>query len=154
TEDLFYWDNDIYRKLKIQPNKYTKWVLWVLIDQGKANDITYHFQRYTSDKLTLHFNGDFSEVHFSFERGDDESSECVKISKEEESCFIWSIFYSLLEVLKDIDGIGTDEFNDLEYVFIDDPVSSLDDNHLIKLAVDIAELIKSNQSDLKFIITT
>lgn len=70
-EDLFYWDNDlnkdIDRKLKIEPNKYTK---WVLIDQGKANDITYHFQRYTSDKLTPHFNGDFSEVHFSFERGD------------------------------------------------------------------------------------
>jgi wobble nucleotide-excising tRNase len=42
----------------------------------------------------------------------------------------------------------------LQYVFIDDPVSSLDDNHLIELAVNIAELIKSSTSDLKFIITT
>ena len=48
----------------------------------------------------------------------------------------------------------TDQFNDLKYVFIDDPVSSLDENHLIELAVDIAELIKSSQSELKFIITT
>lgn len=47
-----------------------------------------------------------------------------------------------------------DKFNDLKYVFIDDPVSSLDENHLIELAVNIAELIKSSQSDLKFIITT
>jgi hypothetical protein len=48
----------------------------------------------------------------------------------------------------------TDQFNDLQFVFIDDPVSSLDDNHLIELAVNIAELIKSSQSNLKFIITT
>ena len=40
-------------------------------------------------------------------------------------------------------------------MFIDDPVSSLDDNHLIELAVNIAVLIKSSlSSDLKFIITT
>jgi len=39
-------------------------------------------------------------------------------------------------------------------VFIDDPVSSLDENHLIELAVNLATLIKSSQSGLKFIITT
>lgn len=49
----------------------------------------------------------------------------------------------------------TDQFNQLEYVFIDDPVSSLDENHLIQLAVDLASLIKSSKSEyLKFIITT
>src|SRR5690606_29735385 len=44
-------------------------------------------------------------------------------------------------------------FDQLEYVFIDDPVSSLDDNHLIELAVNLVQLIKSSLSDLKFIIT-
>ena len=48
----------------------------------------------------------------------------------------------------------TEQFNDLQCVFIDDPVSSLDDTHLIELAVNIAELIKSSTSNLKFIITT
>ena len=42
----------------------------------------------------------------------------------------------------------------MEYVFIDDPVSSLDENHLIQQAVDLADLIKSSKSELKFIITT
>ena len=42
----------------------------------------------------------------------------------------------------------------LKYVFIDDPVSSLDENHLIELAVDIAKLIKLSKSELKFVITT
>lgn len=161
TEDLFYWDNDldndVDRKLKIQPNNYTH---WVLVEQGQEPNITFHFQRYTSDKLTPSFNADFSEVRFSFERGDDTGSDYVKISKGEESCFIWSVFYSLLAQTINVlnvaekDDRETDQFNDLQYVFIDDPVSSLDDNHLIELAVNIAELIKSSQSNLKFIITT
>jgi hypothetical protein len=162
TEDLFYWDNDLDndldRKLKIQPNGYTD---WVLLEQGQEPNITAHFQRYTNDKLTPKFSDDFSEVRFSFERGNEELSEFVKISKGEESCFIWSIFYSLLEQAINVLNVAevadreTNRFNDLEYVFIDDPVSSLDDNHLIEMAVNIAELIKSSQSeDLKFIVTT
>lgn len=176
TEDLFYWDNDLNndtdRKLKIQLNNYTS---WVLEDQGQEPNIAKHFQRYTSDKLTPSFNElytvkdkndndvtipAFSEVRFSFERGDDTGSDFVKISKGEESCFIWSIFFSLFEQTINVLNVAeeadreTDQFNDLQYVFIDDPVSSLDDNHLIELAVNIAELIKSSQSDLKFIITT
>lgn len=176
TEDLFYWDNDLDydtdRKLIIQTNNYTR---WVLLEQGQETNITRHFQRYTNEKLTPNFNEQYtikdkydddiiipaySEVRFSFQRGNDETPEFVKISKGEESCFIWSVFYSLLEqtinVLNKAEEAEreTDQFNDLQYVFIDDPVSSLDDNHLIELAVNIAELIKSSQSDLKFIITT
>ena len=49
---------------------------------------------------------------------------------------------------------STNQFDSLRYIFIDDPVSSLDENHLIELAVNIAETIKSSKSDLKFIITT
>lgn len=234
TEDLFYWDNDldndVDRKLKIQPNSYTH---WILVDQGQEPNIAAHFQRYTNDKLTPRFNEEyttkneddkditikaFSEIRFSIEGGNEETIRNVKISKGEESCFIWSVFYSLLkeaiealiplgeaqeevkssvkiaetkkaeakkaeklakntqkeedvrkaEVLRKEAEVSSIEENDakkrldklsglfdkLEYVFIDDPVSSLDDNHLIELAVDIAELIKSSNSHLKFIITT
>lgn len=161
TEDLFYWDNnlnaDSTRKLKIQPNHFTKWVLQ---DQGQGNNIVTHFQHYTSDKLTLRFNEEYNEIMFSIAGGNDESIENIKISKGEESCLIWCLFYSLLEQVVEVLNVvepserETDQFNELKYVFIDDPVSSLDDNHLIELAVNIAELIKSSQSDLKFIITT
>lgn len=161
TEDLFYWDNnlnaDSTRKLKIQPNHFTKWVLQ---DQGQGNNIVTHFQHYTSDKLTLRFNEEYNEIMFSIAGGNDESIENIKISKGEESCLIWCLFYSLLEQVVEVLNVAepsereTDQFNELKYVFIDDPVSSLDDNHLIELAVNIAELIKSSQSDLKFIITT
>jgi AAA domain len=158
TEDLFVWDNDtIEPKLKIQPNWFTN---WILEEEGQDQNITTNFQNYTSDKLTPHFSEDYSEIRFSFERGNDSPSENVKISKGEESCFIWSVFYSLLEQVIEVLNIiepeerSTDKFNELEYIFIDDPVSSLDENHLIELAVDIAKLIKSSQSNIKFIITT
>ena len=157
TEDLFYWENNTKRKLKIQPNNYTQ---WVLREQGQDQNVIGNFQRYTSDKLTPCFNMDFSEVTFFFARGNKERTENIKISKGEESNFIWSIFYSLLEQIVDVLNVpdvsdrATDRYDQLEYVFIDDPVSSLDENHLIGLAVSLAKLIKSSQSGLKFIITT
>lgn len=162
TEDLFYWQNDLERdvqpKLIIQPNAFTR---WVLEEQGQDQSITATFQGYTSDKLTPHFSNDFSSVSFSFERGNNQQEPHIKISKGEESNFIWSVFNALLEQLiselniAEAENRSTDAFNKLEYVFIDDPVSSLDENHLIELAVNLAGLIKSSQfTDLKFIITT
>jgi len=161
TEDLFYWDNDLNndeeRKLKIHSNSFTK---WVFEDQGQDRNVITNFQHYTDEKLTPHFNQEFSEITFSFERGNEEQENNVKISKGEESNFIWSVFYTLLDQvietlnIVDEDERDTEQFNQLEYVFIDDPVSSLDENHLIELAVDLAKLIKSSKSELKFVITT
>lgn len=174
TEDLFYWDNDLTLdaepKLRIQPNSFTD---WVLKDQGQDMNVIATFQRYTNDKLTPRFNEErkhdetgevvakaFSEVTFSLERGNGEHSGNVKISKGEESNFIWSMFYTLLDQVIDVLNVAepgereTNEFDQLAYVFIDDPVSSLDENHLIHLAVDLAQLVKSSESDVKFIITT
>lgn len=161
TEDLFYWDNDLNGdaepRLKIQPNSFTK---WVLVDQGKEKNVTSIFQHYTDDKLTPNFSPDFSEVSFSFERGNNEHERNIKISKGEENNFIWSVFQSLMEQLiselniPEPENRSTDAFNDLEYVFIDDPVNSLDENHLIELAVNLASLIRSSTSDLRFVVTT
>lgn len=164
TEDLFYWDNDLAGdaepKLKIQPNTYTSWLLTLLKDLGQDGNIVHYFQRYANDKLTPHFSADFTGVTFSLERGDNERSGHIKLSKGEESNFIWSVFYTLLDQAVTILNVAepgereTSAFDRLEYVFIDDPVSSLDENHLIELAVNLASLIKSSQSDLKFIVTT
>lgn len=176
TEDLFYWDNDLFEdaepKLKIQPNTFTD---WILKDQGQEPNIAQNFQRYANDKLTPRFNEEYkivgpsgkkvtvpalSEVTFSMETGGDASSGNFKISKGEESNFIWSVFYTLLELVIDVlqepdaDLRGTPDYNDLQYIFIDDPVTSLDENHLIELAVNLAALINRAPDDLKFIITT
>ena len=176
TEDLFYWDNDLLNdiepKLKIQSNTFTD---WILRERGDT-DIVKNFQRYTSDKLMPLFHENdviiagkktgektYPEVTFSFETGS-ESSGILKISKGEERNFIWSVFYTLLQevtsILEQPDPAKRDDskFDKLEYVFIDDPVSSLDDTHLIELAVDLADSIKRSYyfegRGLRFVITT
>lgn len=179
TEDLFYWDNDLESdlepKLKIQSNTYTHWLMTLLKDLGEDGNIIKYFQRYANDKLTPRFNEEytskdkdgndvmvkaFSEVTFSLERGNNDHLGNLKISKGEESNFIWSVFYTLLDQVISILNVAdltdrvTDEFNELEYIFIDDPVSSLDENHLMQLAVNLGHLIKTSKSNIKFIIST
>ncbi|HIF9150105.1 TPA: AAA family ATPase [Photobacterium damselae] len=161
TEDLFYWDNDLdgdeERKLKIHPNAFTK---WVLEDQGQGPTIIDYFQRLTSSSIEPVFSPDFSDITFRIPGSDEDLP--IKISKGEESNFIWSVFYSFLELIIDELGSAEDDrdesFNGLKYVFIDDPVSSLDDNHLIDLAVELAKLVKKSTyfegNGLKFILTT
>ncbi|MNO65374.1 hypothetical protein D3C76_561280 [compost metagenome] len=161
TEDLFYWDNDLGNdaepKLLIHANSFTR---WIFEEQGQDRNIITNFQFYSDEKLTPNFNEEFTEVTFSYERGNNEHSHYIKISKGEESNFVWCVFYSLLEQAINVLNVAepidreTNQFDQLEYVFIDDPVTSLDDNHLIQLAVDLAQLIKRSESGLKFVITT
>jgi energy-coupling factor transporter ATP-binding protein EcfA2 len=178
TEDLFYWDNDLYadtnRKLIIRPNNFTDLALGFLKDQGLDNNIVTNFQHFTTDSITPLFNEEYttkdengndivikaySEVTFSVASGDDSSENNIKISKGEESNFIWCVYYSLIEQIVELLNIpelqdrATNKFNDIEYVFIDDPISSLDENHLIELAVNLAQLIKKSNG-IKFIIST
>lgn len=181
TEDLFYWDNDlefgIEPKLNIQPNLFTS---WILNDQGLDQQIVNNFQRLSGSQISPVFHEKNESISFKIsknsflvtEDGDhittesgesitvSSSDEQIKISKGEESNFIWSIFYTLLEQviavlnIVELEDRDTDQFNQLEYVFIDDPVSSLDENHLIELAVNLSILIKIAPPNLKFIITT
>ena len=177
TEDLFYWDNDLdadtNRKITIRPNNFTNVALKFLKDQGLDGNIVSNFRHLSSTSITPIFNEKytakddkgndievkaFSEVTFSVTTGDDNSTDNIKISKGEESNFIWCVFYSLLEQIVEIkneepENRPDNPFDSLEYVFIDDPVSSLDDNHLIELAVNLGELIKKS-TGIKFVVST
>lgn len=104
TEDLFYWDNDLIAdalpRLRIQPNSFTD---WILRERGDT-DIVKNFQRFTNDKITPFFQEvdvlkqgrktglkTYPEVFFSITTGSVRIDN-VKISKGEESNFIWSVF--------------------------------------------------------------
>lgn len=180
TEDLFTWDNDLENdeehRLEIKPNSFIDWILG---PRGQDQNIIANFQRYTDEKLTPAFLPETKQVTnqegkrenittypaitFSHDRGT-ERSQGIKISKGEESNLIWSIFFTLLQevvdLLSEADPAKRDEneYDALKYVFIDDPVSSLDENHLIELAIDLAGLIAAsrfqNGNGVKFVITT
>lgn len=153
TEDLFQWKNDsVDSKIIITPNEFTNWIFNV---QGYENKIINYFQQCINTKLNPRFDEKYSEITFPLNN----SNENIKISKGEESNLLWSIFYitlsEIMEMLKETDdNRDTDKYNDLEYIFIDDPVTSLDDNHIIQVAFDIAQLIKNSPDNLKYIVTT
>ncbi|WP_069637230.1 AAA family ATPase [Campylobacter pinnipediorum] len=162
TEDLFYWDNDLEndsdRKLKINKNSN---FIELIERQGKENEIAKRFKEFTSSKIEPNIDISNAEITFSLPTGDNKTINNIKISKGEESIFIWTVFFVLMETIISelnndvINDRSTDKFNAIEYIFIDDPVTSLDDNHLINLAILLKEaIVKSKSDDLKFIITT
>lgn len=162
TEDLFSWDNDIEndseRKIKINKNSS---FIDLIERQGKENEIAEKFKEFTSSKIEPIINTITGEITFNLPTGDEEAAENIKISKGEESIFIWTVFFVLIETIiaelsiAEINDRSTDEFNDIQYIFIDDPVTSLDDNNLIQLAISLRDVIaNSNSEELKFIITT
>ena len=99
-----------------------------------------------------------SEITFSIPS--DEYANNIKISKGEESTFIWVIFHTILQTA--IDMLNEKEkdrsssiFNKLKFVVIDDPVSSMDDTNIVITAIKLVETIESYKDDkLKFLITT
>ncbi|HHF1653266.1 TPA: AAA family ATPase, partial [Haemophilus influenzae] len=135
-------------------------IRWLIRDQGDEGKVIGKFHHYCDEKLMPKFDIENNQITFSFARGDDTPEENIKLSKGEESNFIWSIFHTLIEQVVAELNISepsertTNEFDELKYIFIDDPVSSLDENHLIQLAVDLAELVKDSPDTIKFIITT
>lgn len=187
TEDLFSWDNDLQddsdRKLNI--NLESTFLKYILEDQGKENEIIDLFQDYLGifpegndlrskqQIISPSFQNNFRTVKFlktytaKNEHGEDEriTENNIKISKGEENSFIWSIFYTFLNEVILSKNEDPESFPNLKYIFIDDPVSSLDDRKIIEMAVDLASLIKKSDftkptptvhesSGLKFIITT
>ncbi|WP_404349552.1 AAA family ATPase [Sutcliffiella horikoshii] len=163
TEDLFYWDNDLEndttRKLKMNLGST---FIELIKNQGKENEIAGRFQKYASTKIEPVFNLNSGEIAFDFATGDAHNSPNIKISRGEESIFIWSIFYILMETVieelsMEVVERSTSEFDQLQYIFIDDPISSLDDNHAISVAIDLAKLIKDSdleKNGIRFILTT
>lgn len=154
-QDFFVWDND---NNILVINK-SSWIIGCINEQGLQRDIINNFQRiYGSESIFPFFSSDSSEVTFKARINDSEDedgfSEPIKVSKAEETLFILSIFYSLLQAainelkISDPDNRSTDFFDNLHYIVIDDPVSSVDDTVIIRLSLAIFDLL-NELSDLK-----
>lgn len=155
TEDLFNWDNENYI-LRIDNRA---WIFRFIQEQDLDGRIIENFQKFTGSKLEPEIDIPNNQIVFGIRTGDDESYENIKISRGEESIFIWSVFYTVLDV-----GIGalneipekrlTTDFDNIQYVVIDDPVSSMDDTRIITVALELAKLISKSTNQFKFLITT
>lgn len=156
-EDLFIWDNESY----ILKFSKSSWVVKLVEEQGLEKDIVDNFKAITNSKIEPSFNFEAGEIVFDLASGDDSGESNIKISKSEESMLIWSIFHSVLETAIDAlnteeeENRTTDKFNNLEYIVIDDPVSSIDDARIIAMAIKLFETIQSSKNKkTNFLITT
>lgn len=143
-EDVFHWDNE---ELALHFNVEQSRLLQTIRDEGLENQVASYFKTYSYTKVDPVFDFTTGAVTFNIATGDDDNIENIKASKGEESLLVWAIFRTILELALNTlsekpDDRSTELFNNLQYVIIDDPVSSIDDTKLINMAVDLVEVIK------------
>ena len=171
TEDLFLWDNDLeedeFRVLKLNAKSTffdglgefeienrVRDILDRYADFGFAIDMEYATPTDDESKPRLQKG----RVTFSREviigKGKSAKSvrrENIKISRGEERIFVWCFFLAIIEIRLDKD---TDSYDWAKFVYIDDPISSLDDNNAIKIACDLAQLLIEAKGKAKVIFST
>jgi wobble nucleotide-excising tRNase len=144
TEDLFHWDNDLAgdneRKLKINSESrfFSGFKELALEDK-----IFSYLERYADFDFII----DYDEWTITFSR---EGADYIKISRGEENIFIWCIFLAICELAID----KAEAYDWVRYLYIDDPISSLDDNNAITVASDLAQLLKRSKERLKTVISS
>ena len=132
TEDLFVWNNDLDgdtdRHLTI--NKESKFFSGMK-ELALEPDIASYLSRYAA----FDFDIDYDTWTVSFRT---DEADRIKISRGEENIFILCVFMAICERVID----GHQSYDWVKYLYIDDPVSSLDDNNAIAVACDLAALVR------------
>jgi hypothetical protein len=146
TEDLFHWDNDLThdRQRVLRINKDSRF-----FDGFRELALEEKIFPYLERYADLDFRIDYESWTVAFSRGDVEH---IKISRGEENIFIWCVFLALIELA--IDAQPGQAYDWVKYLYIDDPISSLDDNNAIAVATDLAKLLRRGKDKLKTVISS
>jgi hypothetical protein len=144
TEDLFTWDNDLagdsQRYLKI--NSDSRFFLGFK-ELALEEKIFAYLERYAD----FDFKIDYKKWTITFSRG---SEDAIKVSRGEENIFTWCIFLAICELVID----GAEAYGWVQFLYIDDPISSLDDNNAIAVASDLAQLLKRGKDRVNTVISS
>lgn len=136
TEDLFYWDNDLdndtERVLKF--NKSSRFFNG-LKDLDMDNRIRPLLQRYADFDFSINY--DDASINFYREEST-QRIDNIKVSRGEENIFIWCFFLAIVQLVID----KAEAYEWVKYIYVDDPISSLDDNNAIAVASHLAALMK------------
>lgn len=148
TEDLFHWDNDLDgdsdRRLTL--NAQSRFFAG-LAELEMDNRIRPLLQRYAD----FDFRIDTQEWAVRFSRTvDGQVIDNIKVSRGEENIFVWCFFLAIVQLTLD----GAEAYRWVKYVYIDDPISSLDEHNAIAVANHLAQLLKRPDSKLKTVIST
>lgn len=166
TEDLFYWDNDLeadtHRVLLL--NKDSQFFAGIQ-EQDMENKIRPILHRYADFNFLIDYKyrrknekgeeegPELWAVNFIREEiveGTAQNIEYIKISRGEENIFIWCFFLAVAQLAID-KQVG---YEWVKYIYIDDPISSLDDNNAVAVASHLAHLIMNKDNDIKFVVSS
>ena len=151
TEDLFSWDNDLesdtHRVLKLNADSR---FFAGLSELEMDNRIRPLLRRYAD----FDFKIDTDTWTVAFEREIDQDGAAkkvanIKISRGEENTFIWCFFLAIAQLAID----QQEAYQWVKYLYIDDPISSLDDNNAIAVAAHLARMLK-DQNTIKVVISS
>ena len=154
TEDLFDWDNDFEgdqeRLIKFKSHS----LFFNDLDgMGLDDQIRAHLHRHAEFNFDINFVEE--EIRFFrdvVEDGKSKRAEDIKISRGEENLFIWCFFLAILKLATEAEK--GQPYDWVKYVYIDDPISSLDEHNTITVASDLASIIKGTKNGVKFLIST
>ncbi|MGL5255830.1 MAG: AAA family ATPase [Proteocatella sp.] len=151
TEDLFTWDNDISddttRLLHLNGSSMFFDGLRELSMEPRIRNF---LRRYADFDFTIDYDNWVVKFSRDVKNGDVfETINNIKVSRGEENIFIWCFFLAILELVIDQELA----YRWVKYIYIDDPISSLDDNNAIAVASHLAQLLKE-QDDLKVVISS
>ena len=143
VEECFKWTNDFENDEYYLTITNDSFINEAVITNGLDVRINEIFRSLITSKIDANFeikNDKIERVYFSLNSGDESSVDNIKLSKGEESLFIWSIFCTIIEMALDgkIDEIN---YENLNYIVIDDPVTSLEEEKIISIALNIKDLI-------------
>lgn len=146
TEDLFHWDNDLQNDSQrvLCINKESRF-----FDGFRELALEEKIFPYLARYADFDFRIDYEAWTVNFSRG---NAERIKVSRGEENIFIWCVFLALVELA--IDAQPGQAYDWVEYLYIDDPISSLDDNNAIAVATDLVKLLRRGKSNLKTVISS
>lgn len=155
TEDLFVWDNDLDNDTQrlLRLNASSRFFSG-LAELEMETRIRRFLSRYTDYNFSI--NTENWTVSFSREvivRGRRELIDNIKISRGEENIFIWCFFLAIAQLA--IDATEEQEaYSWVKYIYIDDPISSLDDNNAIAVASHLAQLLSNNENKIKVVLSS
>lgn len=156
TEDLFSWDNDLRndRDRVLRMNTVSAFFDG-LAELEMENRIRPILGRYCDFDFAINY-AERVIVFFRDERvpREDGSFETVrhdniKISRGEENIFIWCFFLAVAQLAID----GQEAYTWVKYLYVDDPISSLDENNAIAVGAHLARMLK-DQDRLKAVVSS
>jgi wobble nucleotide-excising tRNase len=162
TEDLFHWNNDLKndseRYLIINRDSkffqgFRELALEVKIFNFLERYVDFDFKiDYDDWKIFLKKQVKNPKHKPGNEEPEYITQDNIKVSRGEENIFIWCIFLAIAELAIDDDGTGS--YGWVKFIYIDDPISSLDDNNTIGVASDLAKLLKKGKDKVKVVISS